>query len=367
VRAWHAAAALGAVALVAAAVPLAAPEESARKPVRSASIVSIARPIEPYRAGEPKLGWIELRAADPDGGPGHAMLFHRDSRRSRGRTVRRNCAEYGIETALRRYPVRDGGSCVAQDPRQPDAPLLPALGTGSGQPISLHGQVSSEVARLVVAGPGGTHDVPRSRHGMFLVLYGAETDGTVTLTAHLRDGSTRFESFALPPDTAPRGSAEAVDPGGLPDWTAAADLRAWGARKGQTCAQFVQRIDAQAPPGRAGGEAGPPLCGDLRKDPLVADATAYGPRPGHHPFGPGPDSPERLIVWGAAGPAVRAIRVTGPGGTRELPLSEIGRAFITVYPGSVTPAEVAVEATLDDGRVLRHPAPVRLNAAPPRR
>lgn len=365
-KARYAAAAAGAAALVVAVVPLALPDDSARKPVRSSSsLVSIGQPIAPYRAGEPELGWIELRAPDPDGGPAHAMLFHRDSRESGGRSIGRSCAEYGIESALRDYPVNDGGTCVAQDPRLPDPALMPALGTGAGQPVSLHGQVSSEVARLVVSGPGGTYDVPRSRHGMFLILYSAGAEGTTTLTAHLRDGSTRFESFELPPDTAPPGSVEAPDPGGLPAWTVAAEERSWGSRKGQTCAQFVQRIDARAAPGRSGGEAGAPLCGDLRSGPLIADATAYGPRPGRHPFGPGPGSPERLIVWGAVAPAVREVRVTGPDGTRELPLSEIGRAFITVHPGDVTPDEVAVEATLADGRVLRFPAPARIGAAAP--
>ena len=105
-KARYAAAAAGAVALVAAVVPLAFPDDPARKPVRSSSsLVSVGQPIAPYRAGEPELGWIELRAPDPDGGPARAMLFHRDSRESGGRSVSRNCAEYGIESALQDYPV----------------------------------------------------------------------------------------------------------------------------------------------------------------------------------------------------------------------------------------------------------------------
>jgi hypothetical protein len=52
------------------------------------------------------------------------------------------------------------------------------------------------------------------------------------------------------------------------------------------------------------------------------------------------------------------VRVSGPDGTRTLPLSEVGRAFITVYPATVTPTDVAVEATLADGSTVRNPAPL---------
>lgn len=351
-RASEILAAVAAAALVAAAVALASGHDGPRKPTRSHSpLVSLGQPITPYRAGAPARGWIEMRAQDPDGGPRRAVLFHRLRHAS--------CAEHGIESQLRRYPVRDGGSCVE---RGQSAPLMWGIGSGTDQPVALHGQAAADVERIVLAGPGGTYDVALSRHRTFLVLYSAKAKGRATLTAHLRDGGTRFHEFALPPDFLPPGSAEAPDPAGLPAWTVSAEERVAGVRAGQTCAQFQQRQDIQAPPGRQGGEFGAPLCGDLDAHPLFADATAYGPRPGVRTFGPGPRSPRRLIVWGAVSPEVREVRVSGPDGTRELALSRIGRAFIAVYPGSVAAQDVTVEATLADGRTLRHTGPQRINS-----
>ena len=361
---------LGAVAVVAlgaAAMTLAAsgePPPRKPEPARGAGpAVSVGEPIEPYRAGSPPDGWIELRADDPQGGPRYAVLYHGYRTQRGGRTIRHVCSEHGPEAALRRYPVREGGSCAPVDPPPPDTAVIAGLASGIDRPASVHGQVRPDVERLVVSGPGGTHDVPLSRHRAFLVLYRAETRGTVTLTAHLRDGSTSFQTLELPPEALGDGYAEAADPEDLPGWTVEADRRVWGSRKGQTCAQFHQQTEVDGPRDRTGSEFGPPMCGDLREHALFADATTYGPRAGQHTFGPGPGSPERLIVWGAAARSVKAVRVTGPDGVRELPFSDVGRAFITVYPATVAPSEVTVEATLADGSTLRHPAPRRVNTA----
>jgi hypothetical protein len=76
-------------------------------------VVSIGRPITPYRAGAPPLGQVELRIRDPQGGARHAVLFHRYTHKRQGQTVEQECLEVGRERQLRRYPVRDGGSAPA--------------------------------------------------------------------------------------------------------------------------------------------------------------------------------------------------------------------------------------------------------------
>lgn len=354
--------ALAAAVASAAAVVAMAQTGPPRHPTTSSSpLVSIGHPITPYRAGKPKRGWMEMRAADPAGGPRRGVLYHSFRKERRGRVLRHVCNEVGFERELRRYPVRDGGSCMPLDPRLPREPLTFSYGTGTRLPVTLTGTASADVERVVADGPGGIYELPLSRHRAFLAIYSREAKGKVTLSAHLRDGSTRFHEIELPPTFVSPGSARAKDPGGLPDWTVAAGVQPRGGRRGQTCAQFRQLHDDDASRGRAGGEFGSPLCGELDRHPLFADATRWGPRKEYGPFGPFPRSPKRLIVWGAAAPSVTRIDVEGPDGARQLPLSEVGRAFITIYPASVRPADVTLIATLADGRQLRFPAPDDLN------
>jgi hypothetical protein len=334
------------------------------QPTRSASpLVSLGQPIAPYRVGTPpKVGWIEMRAADPDGRHTRAVLYHTFHKVRRGRDLLNVCADVGYESQLRRLPVQPWGNCITPEDTARLQPVTWSTGTGTGEPVTMRGQVTREVRRLLLDGPGGTYDVPISRHGAFLVLYSSRARGRGTLTAHLRDGSTRFFAFALPPQFRMPGSAQARDPGGLPAWSVGAQLRPSGPRKGQTCAQFAQDTDVNAARGRTGGAFGPPMCGDLAVAPLIADAMRFGPRRTPGTFGQGPHAPRRLIVWGAVSEAVRRVAVIGPGGTRGLPLSAVGRAFITVYPRGVRPADVTIEARLSDGRVLRYRAPHLLNA-----
>lgn len=139
-----------------------------QQPTRSTSpLLSIGQPITPYRAGDPAEGWIEMRARNLDG-PGHrAVLYHTFTKLRRGRPQRHVCAEVGGERQLRRYPVRDGGSCRVIEPRLASPPLGFGVAT-DGRQVMIHGQASAEVRRVVVDGPGGTYEVPLSRHRAFL-------------------------------------------------------------------------------------------------------------------------------------------------------------------------------------------------------
>lgn len=350
--------------LAAGAAALATSGGGPHQPTRSSSpLISLGQPIAPYRVGAaPKVGWIEMRAVRPGGRQTTAVLYHAFHKVRSGRDLLFVCADTGPERTLRRLPVQPFGNCVAPADERSAQPVTWSMGTGTGEPITIRGQVSGDVQRLVLDGPGGTYDVPLSRHRAFLIIYGSRAKGHATLTAHLRDGGTRFFAFDLPPQFRTPGSALARDPGGLPAWGVSAYVRPSGARKGQTCAQFRQDTDVHALPGRAGGEFGPPMCGDLAAAPLFADAMPYAPRPGPVAFGPGPRSPRRLIVWGAVSGTVRQVAVLTPDGRRGLALSQTGRAFIAVYSGRVRPVDVVLEVTLADGRVLRYRAPRRLNA-----
>lgn len=334
------------------------------QPTRSSSpLVSLGQPIAPYRVGTaPKVGWIEMGAADPDGRHTRAVLYHTFHKVRRGRNLVNVCADVGYESQLRSLPVQPFGNCITPEDPARLQPVTWSMGSGTREPLTVRGQVTEDVRRLVLDGPGGTYDVPLSRHRAFLVLYSSRAKGHATLTAHLRDGTTRFFEFDLPPQFGFPGSAKAPDPGGLPAWNVSADLRTTGPRKGQTCAQFHEDFDNNAARGRSGGEFGPPMCGDLTVAPLFADAMQFGPRRTMGIFGPGRHAPRRLIVWGAVSDAVRQVALVGPDGPRRLALSPVGRAFITVYPRGAKPADVTVAATLADGRVLRYTAPHLLNA-----
>ncbi|MEA2219210.1 MAG: hypothetical protein QOJ35_1836 [Solirubrobacteraceae bacterium] len=343
-------AALLAVCTVALAVSGGDPEQPTHS--RSA-LLTIGQPIAPYRAGNPP-GWIEMRIADPGGGRRRAALSYRTHELRRGHVVQLLCSRIGPERLLRRVRLTNAGDCMPVHGQSTRYPLQWSIGTGTREPVTINGQATPAVRRVVLSGPGGTYDVPLSRHGVFLLVYSAHARGSATLTAHLRDGSTRFQQFDLPPSFAQRGTTSVADPGGRAAWHVAAEARSSGPRKGQTCAQFTL--------GRFIRDFGAPLCGDLSHHAVFADTQRYGPRKGPHTYGPHDRSPRRVVVWGAVAPGVRGVRITQGGHSRSLSLSAVGRAFIAVYPAGVDPQAIALEVTLAGGTIERHRAPRRLNA-----
>lgn len=105
-------------------------------------VVAIGRPITPYAAGEPATGQIELRIRDPRGGAPLAVLFHRYQRVRQGRTVRQECLEVGRERQLRRYPVRDGGSCRPTGPGTATQPWTVSVTASAAGPVTFNGWTS---------------------------------------------------------------------------------------------------------------------------------------------------------------------------------------------------------------------------------
>lgn len=327
-------------------------------------VVSIGRPIAPYRAGRPATGQMEMRAKDPTTRRASGILFHRYDKVRKGRRVTFDCFEHGPERALRMYPTDSGGSCRQTSPVPIDEPWSISTGSGSDSSTVLAGSVTDQVVRLTVAGPGGTFVVPRSQHGGFVVLYAGDVTGRAVLTATLRDGSTRYHRTSLPPSFRPDGVAVATDPGGLPEWYAGAGLRRGGPREGQTCLQVLQDHALRAKdPRRQGGTSLAPVCGDPRRGPVFARTVELRPSDRLSTFSPGRFAPRRTILAGVAGPQVRSLAVDAPGGTRELPIAPAGRAFLVVFPATVAPAALTLRVTLADGTVRAFRNPVAVNRA----
>ncbi len=329
--------------------------------------VRIAQPVDsPPRAGRPPLARIELRLDDPDGGRRLATVVWAARTRTGARMRPASlCISTGVERNVARYPVREGGRCGHSQ----DEPLAFGVTHGPRVPTVIDGVAPRHVGRITLAGPGGTHELPLSRSRAYAAAFAAQEAGTVTITAHLRDGTTRFREVNLSPGHVLEGAVTVEDPEGGPAWQASADLRGGGARSGQTCPQFSQRVVRTPDGGFAGGEFSPPLCGDLRRNPVLANTMQMRPSTAESPFGPTSRAPKRTIVWGAAGEQVREVAIRDPRGERTLELSPRGRAFLAVYPASVTPDELTLIVRHGDGRVTEHRGPERLGAAPlnPRR
>jgi hypothetical protein len=327
--------------LVAAAVALAMSGGSEPShPTRSASpLLSIGQPIKPYRAGKPPTGFIEMRITSPDGRHTRAVLYYAHSKLRRGKRVLEDCTNIGAERWMRHARTDIDISCLDRAPASGADPLSLSTGWGTNEPVTITGQASRDVARLVVEGPGGTYTVPLARHRAFILMYSHKARGTATLTAHMRDGSTRFYKEVLPPTLIPTGTAQARDPGGRFAWHVSAGPISSGPHKGQTCAQFGAE--------RLRRDSADPLCGDLSNHPMFAGAQRHA---------------SRLVVWGAVAPSAREIRMTDAKGTRRLALSAVGRAFIAVYPADTNPATITLAVTRADGSVERHAAPRLVSA-----
>jgi len=350
--------------IVVAAVTTQDPRDPAPPPATRdvRGVVSIGRAIAPYRAGAPPLGQVELRIRDPQGGAPHAVLFHRYTHKRQGQTVEQDCLEIGRERQLRRYPVRDGGSCRAITPAVSEPWSISITQSRSG-PLMLHGWAGERVKRLTVAGPGGTFVVPRSKHGAFAVAYGTQINGRAVLTATLNDGSTRFFRSQIPPAQQPEGAVVAADPGGLPSWHTSAARRGDGPRRGQTCLQVSQELALQQPARRQGGNFLAPACGDLSREAVFARTVQLKPSKRPSTFGPLASAPRRTILAGAVDNTVTNVAVISPAGRRELPLADAGRAFLAVFPATVKPTDLTLEITLEDGQVRRFTNPVSVNHA----
>jgi hypothetical protein len=184
----------GAAALTAAAafaVAVVPRDDDPERPVTAPVRVAVGEPVTPAEpAGNPPEGRIELRATDPESGRtlvGMYFTYQGDP-----------CWEVGGERAYREYPVREGGSCVKTTGGMLPVPFTYGVSQARKQSITVDGMAGAEVERLEVDGPGGRRDLPLSEHGGWFAAYPASSRGTVTITAHLRDGRTDVKQVEIP-------------------------------------------------------------------------------------------------------------------------------------------------------------------------
>ena len=64
--------------------------------------------------------------------------------------------------------------------------------------VTVYGQLSRQVTRLELTGPGLRRSLPRSVHRLFLAAFSSSATGVFTLRAYLADGSTFTHAFTLP-------------------------------------------------------------------------------------------------------------------------------------------------------------------------
>ena len=77
--------------------------------------------------------------------------------------------------------------------------------------------------------------------------------------------------------------------------------------------------------------------------------------------------PSAKAVFGAAGPRVTEVSVSGPGGTRSLDLAERGRAFITVYGPGVRASDLTISFSLEGGATRTYEGKREVHVRTPRR
>ena len=320
--------------------------------------VAAARPVAPRRVGRRPQSTEIMRVRPPGGGTELAVTVKRVIRDRGPKAFRRvRCLDAVSTRRVRTHRFRASVACVPLRGVPPGPGLAMSITGGLGQDgARMGGFAPRGTRRMTIAGAGPTVDVPLGRHGAWFAIVDDTARRTLTLTAELADGSTRFERLRFPSGIVPADTPEVDDPTDGSTWSVLASRRSGGGREGQTCVQFF-RLDAR---GMESG-FGPPMCGDLRREPLFVDALERGPGP-QTKFGGDPHVERRMVVWGAASERVRELRVLAAGETHDVEIAD-HRGFILVLPPEVEREDVTVEAVLSDGAERTWRAPERAGAA----
>ena len=316
-----------------------------------------ARPVPPRPAGRRPRS-VEVLRVRPPGGGDELVVTMKRVERDRGpagwRHVR--CLDVVAARNVETFRFQASLACVPVRGRPPEGPLAHSITGGIGQKgTHIAGFAPRGTRRMTLTGAGPRIEVPLGRHGAWFLIVADDVRATLTLTAELADGGTRFQRLRMPPGPVPADTPFVEDPVDDSTWSILASRRSGGDRAGQTCVQFF-RLD------RNGMEKGfgPPMCGDLRREPLFVDALERGPGR-QTKFGGGPDVDPRMIVWGAASEQVRELRVLAAGRTHDVVIGD-QRGFILVLPPEVGREDVTVEAVLGDGTERTWQAPARAGA-----
>jgi hypothetical protein len=182
-----------------------------------------------------------------------------------------------------------------------------------------------------VSWPGGTKTKGANGAGQLALasLPGLVDPDSLKIVAHFRDGGQRTIDKA-----ARRVLAE--DPEGGEPWEAVAESGAHRA-PGLACTRWgpVSSFTFGAVYGECGNLENHRFFFAFRRALQYEDAVGSVPR--------------AKAVFGAAGPQVTEVSVSGPDGTRSLDLAKRGRAFITVYGPEVNAGDLTITLKLESG------------------
>ncbi len=320
--------------------------------------LALARPVAPRPAGPAPRATEIMRLRVPGSADDVAVTVKRVIRPDMPAAYRRvRCLDAVPVEQLRTRRFRASVGCqpLHASPSDPAGGLAYSLLSGRGVGTRIGGFAPPGARRMTVAGVGPTVDLPLGRHGAWYLVVDAGVRTTLTLTAELADGTTRFHRLRIPAGPVPADAVEVPDPVDDATWSVTAEKRAGGQRGGQTCAQFF-RLN------RRGEQTGfgAPLCGDLRREPIVLDAHERRPGPATT-FGGGPRVEPRMVVFGAASDGVRTLRAVAAGATHDIRVNE-DRSFVLVLPAAVRREDVTVDAELADGTERTWRAPRRVGA-----
>lgn len=320
--------------------------------------LALARPVTPRTVGPPPRALEIMRLRVP-GEDDVAVTIKRVVRPEMPRRYRHaHCLDAVRVPRLATHRFRASVGCrpLSASATDPAGGLAYSLTSGRGVATRIGGFAPPGARRMTVAGVGPTVDLPLGREGAWYLEVAEGVRTTLTLTAELGDGTTRFHRLRIPSGPVPPDAVEVPDPVDGATWSVTAEKRAGGQRSGQTCVQFF-RLDRR---GHQGG-FGAPLCGDLRREPIVLDAHERGPGP-RTTFGGGPEVERRMVVFGAASDGIRSLRAVAAGRTHDVRINE-DRSFVLVLPPDVRREDVTVEATLADGTERTWRGPRRVGAA----
>jgi hypothetical protein len=255
------------------------------------------------------------------------------------------CVRFGL------HPRR--GSAHGECRRGAHGTLVAVRRRGAGQ---------GATTAVALAGPGlRSVSVRRLRDGFaretaasggvaLAVLDGVSEPGDLEIVARYADGTRRdFGRAAL--------RATVPDSATTPTWAADHER----GRGDRPCVTLVQPDDPDRTT-QPSDHARHGECARRREAPFLAVRRSL-----EHPEGSRDGVVAQTLVFGAAGSSVTEVSVRGPDGERAAGLSRRGRAFLAVFSGPVSPAQLTVRLRYANGTETTWSGRRSVNVAPPAR
>lgn len=255
----------------------------------------------------------------------------------------------GLDHVFRALPLGGVDACGVNSP---DGPVLAGarvfVGEDPAQARTVVNGVAGAGARSVTVYTGASRRaLTLGPQGSFITVYaGYVEEVRPRVLVRLDDGRSRTIAFAQ------SSAYEVRDPldGAAWEVSGGADLEA-AAYPDENCAQASEQL-GRTNPSRLGAALTPEVCGRLGSQPLFVAMRRFVPGSGEHTGFPWGDNPARTLVYGAAAARVRALRLSGAGAPRSVPIDRRGGVFLAVLDGHVDPRALKLTALLADGRTL---------------